>query len=1193
MATTTDELKIRVHVDKGNTTKDLGSVISALKLLNKEAASKSVKGLAKSLDSLALASKGLGKLPRAVSAIEGIKISPKLKENLDKIAEAGKSLSATGRGIKAAADGFAKISKMGSDTDLDKKFDNVSNAVSRFVQNLNNGISDETIARLEKIADALDRITQNANTKIKGKIVDVSSAVGAPKAAKSAIAWGSVEKIFGKINSAATDIARNLYGIVEASGITKDLDRITSAVRRNIPVLGELTDAWKMSAAEIKNILLSQSSLVDKAANLMLVKVKYIVKALYSLAKIPFTNIGMTKGIMALLSMPFRGFAENIRDLTKRWNKFTSSLARIAVYRLIRTALKEIAAGIREGVDNLYLWSQAWKDTYKSADKFLQSMDTLTTGFLYLKNSIGAAVSPLIDYVAPIIDSLIDKFVALANAINQALAALTGASLWRKAVRYPVTYGDTMANAKKKADDLKRTVLAFDELNKLDDNKKKSGGAGSDEWDQSKMFEEMAVDNKFRKLLESADWTPIGRIISDKINTALKNIDWSEIKATTTKWATRFGTLFNSVLNGVSMPLIGKSLAELGNTIALGVNTFFGKIDFKEFGEHLAKGLEMFIFKAKWGDWGKALTQKIKALIDTLYGFRTVNLSGLGAGITEMIAGMFENIDLGRIAEAIAELAPKIGNEIGVVLNGLFTNTNAALGGINFKKLGNKFAEAINNLFSQIDPKEAGVFLSNGLRAVLEAVSGAAATLDWDKLTETISGVVSSMFENIDLNKAVQSAMTIAEKLVGILNAVVESIPWGEVGTALANADTTKLKDGIKKLFSNLVKGLENAGVLDEISGGIAAFIGLKLGGAFLKIIPSLLPALTAGMGTGAAGTAGAGILAELFPATAAVTIGSMLGQQLSHHVIGPILEAFGSADAELYKTWTFFGDDGLFQAGIDFAAMKVDDFKKNLSNFVATHKNLWENMTNGTTVMGESFHWLHGVITGDSAEVETSINNLKSRFTAIKDSWASEHPIITAGFDAIKKAADEKMGPVKTLLENTGDFLKDTFFPNWDETWSSVSTAFSDAWEGMKKFAKDAINAIIGFINGLLSGAGSGLNNFISAVTSLSGSSIAGKTLSITLPQINIPQIPYLAGGGLVGQGSMFVAGEAGPELVTSWGNDSAVLNVDQIVDAIAQGVAMASGGDITIPVYLDGNILDNVIVTAQQRQNIRSGGR
>lgn len=1192
-ATTTDELKIRVHVDKGNTTKELGSVISALKVLNKEASSKSVKGLAKSLDSLASASKGLGKLPRAVAAIEGIKISPKLKENLDRIAEAGAKLSATGRGIKAAAEGFQKIAKMGTDTELDKKFDNVANSVSRFVENLNKGISDDTLTRLERVADALDRITHSANSKIKGKVVDVSAAVGSAKAVKSAIKWSSVEKIFNQINTVTSDIARNIYGVFEATGIIKDIDRITSAVQRNIPVLGELADAWKLHFTEIKNIVLSNSSIIDKAASLMLVKVKYLVKAISSLAKIPFTNIGMTKGIMSLLSLPFRGFAENIKDLTKRWNKFTSSLARIAVYRLIRTALKEIAAGIKEGVENLYLWAQAWKDTYKSADKFLQSMDLLTTGFLYLKNSIGAAVSPLIDYVAPIIDSLIDKFVALANAINQALAALTGASLWRKAVRYPVTYGDTMSNAKKKADDLKRTVLGFDELNRLDDNKKKSGGKGSDEWDQSKMFEEMAVSDKFKKLLNSYDWTPIGTIISNNINKALANVDWDVIKANVEKWATRFGTLFNSVLNGVSMPLIGKSFAELGNTVALGINTLFGKIDFVAFGNHLADGLKMFIIKAEWGEWGKALTQKIKALIDTLYGFKDVDLTGLGDGITEMIAGMFENIDLARIAEAIATLAPKIGTEVGKVLNGLFANTNAALGGVDFKKLGQSFAQTINNIFAQVDADEAGKFLTNGLSAIIDTVSGAVDKLDWNLLTEKIGGIVAAMFDNIDFNKAVGTAVTIAERIVDILNVAVENIDFGKVGTALANADTSKLKAGIKKLFNNLLKGLENAGVLDEISEGIAAFVGIKIGGAFVKIIPSLMPMLTASMSSAGGAAGGAGIFAGLIEGGAIVTLGSILGQQFSHHVIGPILEAFGSADAELYKTWTFFGENGLFQAGIDLAKMKVDDMKSYLTNFVAAHKNLWENMTNGTTVLGESFHVLHGIVTGDSEEVGTSIDNLKARFSAIAESWKTEHPIITAGFDAIKQSADEKIGATKEKLEEIWGYVKDTFFPDWDETWSTIGDTFSDIWDGMKKAVKDAINGIIGFINTLLSGTNTGLNNVISAVTSLSGASIAGKTLNITIPKVNIPQIPYLANGGVVGQGNLFVAGEAGPELVTSWGNDSAVLNADQIVEAISQGVAMASGGDITIPVYLDGNLLDTVIVTAQQRQNIRSGGR
>ena len=35
------------------------------------------------------------------------------------------------------------------------------------------------------------------------------------------------------------------------------------------------------------------------------------------------------------------------------------------------------------------------------------------------------------------------------------------------------------------------------------------------------------------------------------------------------------------------------------------------------------------------------------------------------------------------------------------------------------------------------------------------------------------------------------------------------------------------------------------------------------------------------------------------------------------------------------------------------------------------------------------------------------------------------------------------------------------------------------------------------------------------------------------------------------------------------------------------------ADSGDIVIPVYLGGTILDEVIVSAQQRANLRSGGR
>ena len=48
----------------------------------------------------------------------------------------------------------------------------------------------------------------------------------------------------------------------------------------------------------------------------------------------------------------------------------------------------------------------------------------------------------------------------------------------------------------------------------------------------------------------------------------------------------------------------------------------------------------------------------------------------------------------------------------------------------------------------------------------------------------------------------------------------------------------------------------------------------------------------------------------------------------------------------------------------------------------------------------------------------------------------------------------------------------------------------------------------------------------------------------------------------------------------------------VSAIKEAMS-GMEGGHGGDIVIPVYLGGTMLDEVIVNAQQRANLRSGGR
>ena len=76
------------------------------------------------------------------------------------------------------------------------------------------------------------------------------------------------------------------------------------------------------------------------------------------------------------------------------------------------------------------------------------------------------------------------------------------------------------------------------------------------------------------------------------------------------------------------------------------------------------------------------------------------------------------------------------------------------------------------------------------------------------------------------------------------------------------------------------------------------------------------------------------------------------------------------------------------------------------------------------------------------------------------------------------------------------------------------------------------------------------------------------------------------------LGATTSFSAGEVAEAMT---GMAKAGWTTTQIIDGtdVLSRMSGQSTGDIVIPVYLGGNLLDEVIVDAQQRMNLRSGGR
>ena len=189
---------------------------------------------------------------------------------------------------------------------------------------------------------------------------------------------------------------------------------------------------------------------------------------------------------------------------------FWQSLKRIAFYRAIRSVIKEITDAFKTGITNLYHWSDLVNG------HFAASMDRLATSSQYLKNSLGAMVSPLIETLVPVLDVIIDKIVDVINFFNMLVSAVSGADTYTVAKKAAAEWDDAgknvSDNARKTAKEIKRTILGFDEINKLVKPNSSSGGSGSTSGkkptDYSSMFEEKPLTGIFKKISDITSGWP-------------------------------------------------------------------------------------------------------------------------------------------------------------------------------------------------------------------------------------------------------------------------------------------------------------------------------------------------------------------------------------------------------------------------------------------------------------------------------------------------------------------------------------------------------------------------------------------------------------------------------------------------------------------------------------------------------------
>lgn len=131
----------------------------------------------------------------------------------------------------------------------------------------------------------------------------------------------------------------------------------------------------------------------------------------------------------------------------------------------------------------------------------------------------------------------------------------------------------------------------------------------------------------------------------------------------------------------------------------------------------------------------------------------------------------------------------------------------------------------------------------------------------------------------------------------------------------------------------------------------------------------------------------------------------------------------------------------------------------------------------------------------------------------------------------------------------------------------------WSNMWRGMTNIAIVQWNSVLTVMEKGMNNAVRAVNNVIREINRTSW--ITGISLGY-ISRVKVDRIQYMADGGFVDEGQLFIARESGAEMVGAMGRRTAVANNDQIVEGISAGVSVANDGVIAA-IYALMNIIED----------------
>lgn len=570
------------------------------------------------------------------TAEEGVKGVDALRKSLSKL----KSVTKGGLGLSANVKELQSLNKALSGFHIEK----LHKSLKAMGEMGNVKISSNIATQLGNIVDVMERIT----------LSDVERLEDMTKALRELGELSNVKipKVTVPSNGIIHDTGATPSAGASVTPATSGVENVTSTAQQ----AGQAVDQVTSKTSILKRVLSSVGGVFSKGFS---VGTGALHKLGNALTQVKVAGEKAKDTLGRIRKSLGSALAAKVKQNTSGLGQMFNSLKRIAMYRAIRFFLSELTKAMREGINNLYQYSNLMGGT------FAQSMDTLATSASYLKNSLGAMAAPIINALAPAIDFVIDKIVTLLNYINMLFARLSGATTFTAAKKNAQSYGDSLesagSSASKAAKEIRDATTGIDELNIIMQKDDTSGGGGGGGADYGSMFEELPIDNsvsefadKLKQAFDNADWKTLGTLIGGKVNEIIDSIDWAGI-------GNKIGYAINGAVQTAYWFLKTVDFHNLGESVATLVNNALEQIDTEFVGRLIVRwftvGLDFVLGFLGGLDWG-LLARKLSDLIKGVFDEATEWLNGydwsqIGKDLWENIKEVVTNIDWGGIATSM------------------------------------------------------------------------------------------------------------------------------------------------------------------------------------------------------------------------------------------------------------------------------------------------------------------------------------------------------------------------------------------------------------------------------------------------------------------------------------------------------------------------------------------------------------